>query len=171
MHFEKNIKFTPIHQLFFFLFFQEHGIIICSNDMPTSPNAIFLHIFLLVCPQQQCSKIRYKCILIPKKCPRKPQFQYTMHYILNLFWQVEQPQIQGTRERVHLVIHQEVLQEALARPSTYSSHVFTNPEFSICNCLFDTIGILYSIEIKPFGLEFQNSRCLFTEFASLIHSH
>ena len=70
-----------------------------------------------------------------------------MHYILNLFWQVEQPQIQGTRERVHLVIHQEVLQEALARPSTYSSHVFTNPEFSICNCLFDTIGILYSILI------------------------
>ena len=29
--------------------------------------------------------------------------------------------------------------------------------------------VIYSIEIKPFGLEFENSRCLFTEFAILIH--
>jgi hypothetical protein len=56
---------------------------------------------------------------------------------LDSFWQVEQPQIQVTRERVHLVIHQEVRQEVLARPSTYSSHVSTNPEFSICNCFFE----------------------------------
>ena len=29
--------------------------------------------------------------------------------------------------------------------------------------------LLYLLEIKPFVLEFQNSRCLFTEFANLIH--
>ena len=28
---------------------------------------------------------------------------------------------------------------------------------------------LFSIAFKPFGLEFENSRCLFTEFANLIH--
>ena len=133
MHFEKNIKFTPIHQLFF----QELGILMVMTCLLLLRP--FYYISLYFCAYTnaiECSKIRYKCILIPKKCPRKPQFQYTLHYILNLFRQVEQPQIQGTRERVHLVIHQEVLQEVLARPSTYSSHVFTNAELSTYNWVF-----------------------------------
>ena len=36
--------------------------------------------------------------------------------------------------------------------------------------LFDEIGFMQQLEIKPFGLEFENSRCLFTEFASLVGS-
>ena len=41
----------------------------------------------------------------------------------------------------------------------FSANIGANP----------TQELLYSIEIKPFGLEFYNSRCLFTKFASLIH--
>ena len=48
--------------------------------------------------------------------------------------------------------------------------LFTFPLF-LCsrNGTKSKIEFYIVLEIKPFGLEFQNSRCLFTEFANLIH--
>ena len=43
----------------------------------------------------------------------------------------------------------------------YIPIIFSNLNSNCSNSL--------DIEIKPFGLEFENSRCLFTKFASLIH--
>ena len=41
---------------------------------------------------------------------------------------------------------------------------FFGAKFIKMNCQFICI-----LDFKPFGLEFQNSRCLFTEFANFIH--